>query len=172
MPHRRTLALAPAIALALAATAPATAQTPGLIPTVSKLRTNGIGKVKVGMTVKQARQAAGVHMVKSKVGDCTYLDAGKPGTPEGPFLRFHDGRLRYVGVGRKGFATKRGIDIGDRVREVKRKYDGLKRRPDLGGGYELVWKVKRGRLIFTIVGGKVSAMAGGTAPWALQQECV
>jgi hypothetical protein len=40
------------------------------------------------------------------------------------------------------------------------------------GGYELVWKVHRGRLIFTIVGGKVTTMAGGTAPWALQQECV
>jgi hypothetical protein len=100
MSHRRTLALAPVAALALATAAPATAQTPGLIPTVSKLRTNGIGKVKVGMTVKQARKAAGVHR------------------------------------------------------------------------YELVWKVKRGRLIFTIVGGKVSMMAGGTAPWALQQECV
>ena len=172
MPHRRTLVLAPAVALALAAATPATAQTPGLIPTVSKLRTNGIGKVKVGMTVKQAREAAGVYMVKSRVGDCTYLDAGKPGTPQGPFLRFHSGKLRYIGVGRKGFETKRGIDIGDKAREVRRKYNGLHSRPDLGGGRELVWKAKRGRLIFTIVGGKVTHMAGGRAPWVLQQECV
>jgi hypothetical protein len=171
MPHRRTLFLAAIVTLALGA-APATAQTPGLVPTVSKLRTNGIGKVKVGMTVKQAKKAAGVYMVKSKVGACTYLDSGPPGTPQGPFLRFHKGKLRYVGVGRKGFETKRGIDISDSVRKVKRKYEGLRRRPDLGGGYELVWKVHRGRLIFTIVNGKVATMAGGTAPWALQQECV
>jgi hypothetical protein len=172
MPHRRTLILAPVVALALGAAAPATAQTPGLIPTVSKLRTNGIGKVKVGMTVKQAKKAAGVYMVKSKVGACTYLDSGPPGTPQGPFLRFHKGKLRYIEVGRKGFETKRGIDIGDSVRKVRRKYHGLRRRTDLGGGYELVWKVHRGRLIFTIVNGKVTTMAGGTAPWALQQECV
>jgi hypothetical protein len=76
---------------------------------VSSPYANGIGKVNVGMTVKQARKAAGVHMVKSEVGDCTYLDAGKPGTPQGPFLRFHNGKLRYVWVGRKGFSTKRGL---------------------------------------------------------------
>jgi hypothetical protein len=171
MPCRRTLALAPAAALVLALAAPATAQTPGLIPTVSKLRTNGIGKVKVGMTVKQAKKAAGVYMVKSGVGSCTYLDAGPPGTPQGPFLRFHNGRLRYIGVGRKGFETKRGIDIGDRAREVRRKYNGLRSRPDLGGGRELVWKSHRGRLIFTIINGKVTNMAGGRAPWVLYQEC-
>jgi hypothetical protein len=172
MPYRRTLALAPAAALVLALAAPATAQTPGLIPTVSKLRTNGIGKVKVGMTVKQARKAAGVYMVKTRVGSCVYLDAGKPGTPQGPFLRFHGGKLRYIGVGRKGFQTKRGIDIGDRAREVRHKYNGLRSRPDLGGGRELVWKSHRGRLIFTIINGKVTHMAGGRAPWVLQQECV
>jgi hypothetical protein len=172
MPHRRALVLVPALALSLSVAATATAQTPGLIPTVSKLRTTGIGKVKVGMTVKEARKAAGVSMTKSRVGDCTYLDAGHPGTPDGPFLRFHDGRLRFIGVARKGFATKRGIDIGDKAREVRRKYNGLRSRPDLGGGRELVRKSKRGRLIFTIISGRVTAMAGGRAPWVLQQECV
>jgi hypothetical protein len=35
-----------------------------------------------------------------------------------------------------------------------------------------VWKSGKGRLIFTIAGGKVSRIAGGKVPWVLQQECV
>jgi hypothetical protein len=173
MPHRRTLAPVLAVAVAAGAAAPAAAQPPGLIPTVSKIRTNGIGAFKTGMTRKQARKAAGtVYYVPSHVGNCTYWDFGPPGTGKGPTLRFHNGRLRYVDVARKQFKTKRGVEVGDRVRKVKRKYHGLHRRTDLGGGYELVWKAHKGRLIFTIVNGKVSRIAGGTVPWVLQQECV
>ena len=151
---------------------PASAQSPGLIPTVSKIRTDGIGKVKIGMPVKQAREAAGVHMVRSKVGNCVYLASGPPGTGQGPTLRFQDGRLRRVHVARKDFATKRGVEVGDRVREVRRKYSGLRRDIDLGGGYTLIWKRGTGRLVFTIGGKKVIAIAGGPVPWVLQQECV
>ena len=49
---------------------PGSGQAPELIPTVSKIRPDGIGKVKIGMSVKQARDAAGVHMEQSRVGDC------------------------------------------------------------------------------------------------------
>jgi hypothetical protein len=174
MPHRRTLALVPTVALALGglSAAPAAAQPPGLIPTVSKIRTNGIGAFKTGMTRKQARTAAGtVYYVPSRVGGCTYWDFGPPGTGQGPTLRFHSGRLRYVEVARKQFKTKRGVEVGDRVRKVRRKYHGLHRRTDIGGGYDLVWQVHRGRLIFAIAGGRVRRIAGGIAPWALQQEC-
>ena len=151
---------------------PAPGQPPGLIPTVSKIRPDGIGKVKTGMTIKQARDAAGVHMERSKVGDCVYLDSGPPGTGQGPTLRFHEGRLRRVHVARGGFATKRGVEVGDRVRKVRRKYSKLRRDIDLGGGYTLIWKRGKGRLMFTIGGGKVLAIAGGKVPWVLQQECV
>ena len=151
---------------------PESGQAPGLIPSVSKIRPDGIGKVRIGMTVKEARDAAGVHMERSRVGDCVYLSSGPPGTGQGPTLRFHEGRLRRVHVARKGFATKRGVEVGDRVREVRRKYSGLRRDIDLGGGYTLIWKRGKGRLMFTIGGGKVLAIAGGPVPWVLQQECV
>jgi hypothetical protein len=172
MPHRRRLAVAGTAAIAAVAAAPAAAQHPGLIPTVSKIRPDGIGAFKVGMTQKQARKAAGlVSFVKSSVGPCVYWDFGPPGTGQGPYLRFHGGKLRYVDVGRKQFKTKRGVQVGDRVRKVRRKYNHLHRREDLGGGYEYVIRFKRNRLIFTIVNGRVSRIAGGTAPWALWQEC-
>ena len=174
MPHRRTLALAPAAAaLALGLAAPASAQQPGLIPTVSKIRFDGIGAFKVGMTQKQADRAAGtVYYVKSRVGSCVYWDFGPPNTGKGPYLRFHKGKLRYVDTGRKQFATKRGVEVGDSVRKVRRRYKRLHRRADLGGGYELLARRGKGRLIFTIVNKKVSRIAGGTVPWVLQQECV
>jgi hypothetical protein len=172
MSYRRSLAVAATVALASAAV-PAAAQTPGLIPTVSKIRTNGIGAFKVGMTRKQARKAAGtVYYVPSRVGACVYWDFGPPGTGKGPTLRFHKGRLRYVEVARKQFATKRGVEVGDRVREVRRKYNGLRSRPNLGGGRDLVWKAHKGRLIFSIANGRVHRIAGGRVPWVLQQECV
>jgi hypothetical protein len=150
---------------------PASAQSPGLSPTVSKIRTDGIGKVKIGMTVKEAREAAGVRMARSRVGDCVDLAAGPPRTGQGPTLRFHDGRLRRVHVARRGFATERGVEVGDRVREVRRKYSGLPRDIDLGGGYTLIWKRGNGRLVFTIGGNRVVEIAGGPVPWVLQQEC-
>jgi hypothetical protein len=175
MPHRRTLLLPATVALALgAAVVPASAaqQPPGLIPTVSKIRFNGIGAFYVGMNRKQAREAAGtVYYTHQRVGSCLYWNFGPPGTPDGPFLRFHSGRLRYVETGTNEFATKRGVKVGDRVRKVRKRYHRLHRRVDLGGGYELVARKGHNRLIFTIVNKRVSAIAGGTAPWALQQEC-
>jgi hypothetical protein len=174
MPQRRTFALAGATAaLAVGLAAPAPAQEPGLIPTVSKIRFNGIGAFYVGMNRKQADKAAGtVYYTKQRVGDCLYWSFGPPNTGQGPTLRFHNGRLRYVEVARKQFATRRGVEVGDRVREVRRKYKRLNRRIDLGGGYELLARKGKNRLIFTIAQGRVSAIAGGTIPWALQQECV
>jgi hypothetical protein len=171
MPHRRTFVLVPVLALGLAA--PASAQQPGLIPTVSKIRFNGIGAFKTGMTPKQADRAAGtVYYTRSRVGDCLYFDFGRPNTGEGPLLRFHSGRLRYVDTGVEDYETTKGVEVGDKVREVRRKYKRLHRRVDLGGGYELVKRKGRLRLIFTIVNHRVSRIAGGKAPWALQQECV
>jgi hypothetical protein len=173
MSHRRTLALVPAVAVLVAGAAPAAAQTPGLIPTVSKIRTNGIGAFKTGMTQKQADKAAGtVYYVKSRVGSCVYWDFGPPGTPQGPFLRFQKNRLRYVDVGRRQFRTKRGVQVGDRAKKVRHKYHGLKHRTNIGGDRQLVWNSGKGRLIFTIVSGKVSRIAGGKVPWILQDECV
>ena len=169
--RRRALACLP-IAAALGLAVPAAAQTPGLVPTISKIRPDGIGKVKIGMTIKEAREAAGVHMTRSRVGACVYLDSGPPGTGQGPTLRFHNGRLRRVHVARPEFATKRGVEVGDRAREVRRKYSALRRDVDLGGGRTLIWKRGKGRLMFTIRNKKVAEIAGGPVPWVLQQECV
>jgi len=160
-----------AVTLAFAFTAPAAAHDQGIVPGESKLRHNGLGKVYTGMTIKKARKAAGIPLMRSRVGDCVYLSA-TPGSPDGPDLRFVDGKLRSVSVGRAGYTTKRGVEVGDRARKVRRLYKRLKSRPNLGGGRELVFKRGRYRLIFALAQGRVYRISGGRAPWALWQECV
>ena len=167
MPSRRLVALT----LALTFAVPGVAHAQGIVPGQSKLRHNGIGKVFTGMTIKKARKAAGIPLTRSRVGDCVYLSA-TPGSPEGPDLRFHGGKLRYVTVGRAGYATRRGVEVGDRVRKVRRLYKRLNSRPNLGGGRDLLFRVHRHRLIFSVAQGRVYRISGGRAPWALFQECV
>lgn len=168
MPSRRLLASA---ALLLALAVPGAADAQGIVQGQSKIRDNGIGKVFTGMTIRKARQAAGIPLERSRVGDCVYLSA-TPGGPEGPTLRFHDGKLRHVTVGGAGYATRRGVEVGDRVRKVRRLYPRLRSRSNLGGGRDLIAKRKRHRLIFSVAQGRVYRISGGRAPWALQQECV
>jgi hypothetical protein len=167
MPSRRLIPLT----LAFAFAAPGAAHAQGIVPGESKLRHNGIGKVFTGTTIKKARKAAGIPLTRSRVGECVYLSA-TPGSPDGPDLRFHDGKLRHVTVGRAGYATKRGVEVGDRARKVRRLYKRLKSRANLGGGRDLVYKTGRHRLIFSVAQGRVYRISGGRAPWALWQECV
>ena len=167
MPSRRLLALTLAFTFAV----PGAAQAQGIVLGQSKIRHNGIGAVFTGMTIKKARNAAGIPLERSSVGDCVYLSA-TPGSPDGPTLRFHDGKLRHVTVGRDGYATKRGVEVGDRARKVRRLYKRLSSRQNLGGGRDLVYRTGRHRLIFSVAQGRVYRISGGRAPWALYQECV
>ena len=167
MPSRRLIALTLAFTFAV----PGAAHAQGIVLGQSKIRHNGIGKVFTGMTIKEARNAAGIPLTRSEVGDCVYLSA-TPGSPDGPSLRFHGGKLRHVMVGRDGYATKRGLEVGDRARKVRRLYKRLTTRQNLGGGRDLVFKTGRHRLFFSVAQGRVYRISGGRAPWALQQECV
>jgi len=167
MPSRRLVALTLAFTFAV----PGAAHAQGIVLGQSKIRHNGIGEVFTGMTIKKAREAAGIPLERSEVGDCVYLSA-TPGSPDGPTLRFHGGKLRHVTVGRDGYATKRGVEVGDRTRKVRRLYKRLTSRQNLGGGRDLIFRTGRHRLIFSVAQGRVYRISGGRAPWALYQECV
>ena len=167
-------ALALAVATALAV--PAVAQTPGLVPGLHHLHLKGVGKVRFGMTVKQARDAAGVYMVKSRVNECTYLDAGPPGTGQGPTLMFVGGKFRVVTTRRpRGeFSTPKGVGRGTKLRRVRRLYPGGERTVNIGApqGFNLVWKRGRARrFVFEISNGKVFGIKSGVMPWVKWQEC-
>ena len=172
---RRTLAaLLGATLIALAE--PAAAQAPGMVPGVHDVHLKGIGEVRFGMSVKEARDAAGVHMVKSRVNQCTYLDAGPPGTGQGPTLMFVGGKLRVVSTSRprREFSTPKGVGVGTRLRRVRRLYPGGERTINIGapGGFNLVWKKgwKR-RFVFELYNRKVFGIKSGVMPWIKWQEC-
>lgn len=175
MPIRSAIA-ALALAAAIALAASAAAQTPGLVPGVHDLHLKGIGKVRFGMTVKEARDAAGVYMVKSRVNECTYLDSGPPGTGQGPTLMFVGGKLRVVTTRRprREFSTPKGVGVGTRLRRVRRLYPGAERTTNIGSpqGFNLVWR--RGhkrRFVFEINNGKVFGIKSGVMPYVKWQEC-
>jgi hypothetical protein len=175
MPRRSVMAALP-LAAAIALAAPAAAQAPGMVPGVHDVHLKGIGKVRFGMSVKEARDAAGVHMVKSRVNECTYLDAGPPGTGQGPTLMFVGGRLRVVSTSRpRGeFSTPKGVGVGTRLRRVRRLYPGAERTINIGApqGFNLVWKRGRQRrFVFEIGNRKVFGIKSGVMPYIKWQEC-
>jgi hypothetical protein len=170
--------VAPALLAAalVALAAPAAAQAPGMVPGVHDLHLKGIGDVRFGMTVKQARDAAGVHMTKSRVNQCTYLVAGPPGTGKGPTLMFVGGKLRVVSTtrSRRAFSTPKGVGVGTRLRRVRRLYPGGERTINIGapGGFNLVWKRgRKRRFVFEVYNGRVFGIKSGVMPWIKWQEC-
>jgi hypothetical protein len=172
----RSLTVALPFAAAVALAAPAAAQAPGMIPGTHDVHLKGIGKVRFGMTVKQARDAAGVHMVQSRVNECTYLDSGPPRTGQGPTLMFVRGKLRVVSTARprREFSTPKGVGVGTRVRRVRHLYPGSERTVNIGApdGFNLVWKRgKKRRFVFEIAGGKVFGIKSGVMPYVKWQEC-
>jgi hypothetical protein len=84
-----------------------------MVPGVHHGHLKGIGEIRFGMTVKEAPEAAGVHMRKSRVNECTYLDAGPPGTGQGSALMFVAGKLRVVSTSRprRAFYNRRVFGI-------------------------------------------------------------
>ncbi len=161
---------------AIALAAPAAAQAPGMVPGVHDVHLKGIGKVRFGMSVKEARDAAGVHMVKSRVNQCTYLDAGPPGTGQGPTLMFVRGKLRVVSTSRprRDFSTPKGVGVGTRLRRVRRLYPNGERTTNIGapGGFNLVWKRgRKHRFVFEIYNRRVFGIKSGVMPYIKWQEC-
>ena len=174
--HLRYVIAALSLAATIALAAPAAAQAPGMVPGVHHLHLKGIGKVRFGMTVKEARDAAGVHMVRSRVNECTYLDSGPPGTGQGPTLMFVGGELRVVSTSRsrRAFSTPKGVGVGTRLRRVRRLYPGGERTINIGApdGFNLVWKRgRKHRFVFEIGGGRVYGIKSGVMPYVKWQEC-
>lgn len=128
-----------------------------------KLRFDGIGPVKVGMTVSQARDAAGVA-ITSPVDE---LDNGC-GYSEVPSMRglsfmFIDGTIARVDVD-AGAATEAGIRVGDDVAKVRKAYGSkIKEEPHeyVQGGQYLSVRSGSNSLLFETDGSKVTTMRSG-----------
>jgi hypothetical protein len=91
----------------------------------SKLALNGIGPIRVGMTVDEASRLAGVRLVKSRTLQplfCTYLEP--LGGPKGIDFMVIEGRIATVDIRNKWVTTIKGSKIGDSEERIFALYPG------------------------------------------------
>lgn len=142
----------------------------------SKLVINGIGSIRVGMTVAQASQASGIKLVSS--GDyieksCYYVQP--QGAPKGLSFMVTEGRIARVDVDAKSSVTTlSGAKIGDTEARIKALYPGqIKVTPHKytgdSGGHYLTYVPKdqsdrNYRLVFETDGKRVTTFRAGKLP--------
>src|ERR1700687_5232864 len=99
-----------------------------------RLSLHGIGPVRVGMTVAQARRALKRTLRSSSrqasTGSCSYLEPD--GGPEGIYFMVVAGRIARIDILNPRVETRAGARIGSREAQVRRLYPG-----GLGGGAPL-----------------------------------
>jgi hypothetical protein len=88
-----------------------------------RLSPQGLGPIHLGMDLGQAEDALGAAIESEDgVNGCSFWTAA--GVPAGVELIAFDGRLGYVGVFQRIFATTRGVRVGDGVIRLRHRYRG------------------------------------------------
>ena len=151
----KTVLLAAALALALAAPAAAVERYP--------IEPSAIGGVKVGATAAQAKAKLGAARVDHLEGGLMRLVFAKARTE----VYFKEGGTKALGVvtWNKGYATAAGIGPCSPVADLKAAYAG-KVKPFKSGGAVVAYRF--GNLTFTAEGKTVGAVmlsAGGLSPF-------
>lgn len=128
-----------------------------------RLRLDGIGPVKVGMTIPQAREAAGVAIttpIDELDNGCGYSEVP---SMHGVSFMVLDGTIARVDVD-SGAATEAGIKVGDDVAKVRKAYGSkIKEEPHeyVQGGQYLSVRSGSYSLLFETDGSKVTTMRSG-----------
>ncbi|MEH2372693.1 hypothetical protein [Nostoc sp.] len=138
----------------------------------SKLSINGIGQVRVGITVSQARKAAGTQLIgDSPNKSCYYV---KPqNEPKNLFFMVTKGRISRVDVRQNTqITTLKGAKIGDTEAQIKSLYSGqIQVTPHkyVQGGHYLTFIPKdranqNYRVVFETDGKRVTQFRSGKLP--------
>jgi hypothetical protein len=101
--------------------------TPEKLTSASQVTPDGIGSVKVGMTVAEAESAAGVDLVGGKPNPGGYTVQPKD-SPKVIFLVVYD-RIARVDVGDRQITTQCGAKLGDSEAKIKALYPGIQVTP-------------------------------------------
>jgi hypothetical protein len=138
----------------------------------SKLSINGIGSVQVGMTVSQARKAAGIRLVgDAQNNSCYYVKPQR--TPKDLGFMVTEGRISRIDVWKNGkITTLKGAKIGDTEARVKSLYTGqIEVTPHkyVPGGHYLTFVPKdqsnqNYRVVFETDGKRVTQFRSGKLP--------
>ena len=140
----------------------------------SKVYFNGIGSVRVGMSVAEASKAAGTKLVREGVSEspsCFYV---QPREPKNIAFMVTDGRISTVDVfpKNKSITTLNGAKIGDTEAKIKSLYPGqiqVSPHQYVQGGHYLTVVPKDGsnknyRIVFETDGKKVTRFRSGKLP--------
>ncbi|HEU4559596.1 MAG TPA: hypothetical protein VFS20_17220 [Longimicrobium sp.] len=133
------------------------------------LRADGIGPLRVGMTVDEANRAVGGGLDRtSGLEECDYV---RPKTgPAGVSLMVVDGRIARVDVDSTSVATAAGVRLGDTESRAREAYPGARVEPHkyVDGHYVIAIPGAPAdtlhRIVFETDGKAVTRMRGGVYP--------
>ena len=128
-----------------------------------RLSKQGLGPLRVGVTVADIESLTGRQMVKS-YGSRPCTQWSLEGAPRGLSLMTANGRLARVDVYRGGrWRTTKRIGLGTRAGVVRRRYDHVRTQPHpyTNGKYLIVGGRKRGLIFETSAKGRVTSFRGG-----------
>jgi len=137
----------------------------------SKLALDGIGSIRVGMTVDEASRAAGVRLVKINGGRlCSPF--GLQEDPKGISFLVTKSRITAVQISNKNVTTIKGAKIGDTEEQIFSLYPGqiiVTKNPFGGSGNHLTFVPRDAadsnyRLIFRTLNRRVNYFKSGQLP--------
>ena len=127
----------------------------------SRLRADGVGPIRIGMTLDEARRAAGTSLQTVTLNGCVELVPANPSI--GVALWSHDGRVLDTISSRtpSGLASRAGIRPGSTADAVQQAYPGVVRNADESGTYLVVPAANGLALMFEAQGGTVNHLFAG-----------
>lgn len=149
---------------------------PEKLTPVSQIAINGFGPVMLGMTVKEASQAAGIDLVPLSANPNSICTSYKPAkTPEGlgnTTFMVRNGRIARIDIGDSRPRTVSGARVGDTENRVKSLYSGrlqVNPLPNSEQGHFLTFvptsqRDRNLRLKFATDGSKVTEIIVGQLP--------
>ena len=149
-------------------------------PAKPVLTVDGLGPVRIGMTIRQVEQALGGKLVGEALeSDDICVEKESKSGPRGAYYMFEDKKLARISLGRgSSTTTARGIGVGATARQVRRAYGvKLKAEPHYYAGrpaeYLTFWTVpgKRGVRFETDSRRKVDTIHAGTAAIQFVEGC-
>ncbi|BAQ65233.1 hypothetical protein [Geminocystis sp. NIES-3709] len=140
----------------------------------SKLSINGIGKIRVGMTVAEANKTANTKLVQTKSGGEPYCLYFQPqNAPKNVSFMVIEGRIARIDVNNSQISTISGVRIGDRGSKIKSLYpQQIQVTPHhyvAKGGYYYTFIPKdkadqNYRVVFEVINDRVTTMRSGKLP--------
>lgn len=132
-----------------------------------KVTANGIGPVKVGMSLNEARRAVGNSLtIPANLQECDYV---RPKSPKGVAFMVEKGEISRVDIQLGSeVATAAGAKIGDSEDRIKSLYPGVEVKPaKYSAGHDMEVTPQGGgnnRIVFETDGKKVVKYRSGRLP--------